>query len=306
MRFRGSLDPPLPGGSPGVVFQERMLLLALRNRLRVSSCLLAGDSLPLVTYSCGNRLKNLPPLLSPISTQIQPLTKVLSVVPELGDFGTISFVRRHVCTYTESMGASSLIAIYARVSTLTRGQDVENQLAQLREFARKMGWSIVKEYIDHASGGKNDRRAFQQLFSDAAQRRFDLVLFWSLDRFSREGTLQTLQHLQRLTSYGCGWRSFTESYLDSLGPFADVVISLLSTIAKQERIRISERVAAGLVRAAAKGRFPGRPQVKCDRDKVLALRATGHSFSQIAKEMSLAKATVARLCKQTAPSQVTQ
>jgi len=115
-----------------------------------------------------------------------------------------------------------------------------------------------------------------------------------------------LQHLQRLTSYGCGWRSFTESYLDSLGPFADVVISLLSTIARQERIRIRERVAAGLARAAAKGRFPGRPQVKCDRDKVLALRAAGHSFGQIAKELSLAKASVARICAQTARAEVTQ
>jgi DNA invertase Pin-like site-specific DNA recombinase len=198
------------------------------------------------------------------------------------------------------MSNPTLIALYARVSTLTRGQDVENQLAQLREFAAKMGWTIVHEYIDHVTGGKSDRKAFQQLFTDAAQRRFDLVLFWSLDRFSREGTLQTLQHLQRLTSYGCGWRSFTESYLDSLGPFADVVISLLSTIARQERIRIRERVAAGLARAAAKGRFPGRPQVKCDRDKVLALRAAGQSFGKIAKEMRLAKASVARICTQSA------
>jgi len=204
------------------------------------------------------------------------------------------------------MNAKTLVALYARVSTLTRGQDVENQLAQLREFAQKMGWTVTREYIDRASGAKRDREAFQRLFADAAQRRFDLVLFWSLDRFSREGTLQTLQHLQRLTACGVAWKSYTENYLDSLGAFADVVISLLSTIAKQERIRIRERVAAGLARAAAKGRFPGRPQVKCDRDKVLALRATGQSFGQIAKEMRLAKATVARLCAQSVRPEVTQ
>jgi len=193
------------------------------------------------------------------------------------------------------MDSQTLIALYARVSTLTRGQDVENQLQQLREFAAKMGWTIAHEYVDHVSGGKSDRRQFQELFTDASQRRFDLVLFWSLDRFSREGTLQTLQHLQRLTSYGVGWRSFTESYLDSLGPFADVVISLLSTIAKQERIRIRERVAAGLARAAAKGRFPGRPRVDCDRTKVLALRTAGASLGQIAGEMGIPKATIARI-----------
>jgi hypothetical protein len=43
------------------------------------------------------------------------------------------------------------------------------------------------------------------------------VLFWSLDRFSREGVLETLQYLQTLTSYGVGWKSFTEQYLDSCG-----------------------------------------------------------------------------------------
>lgn len=225
----------------------------------------------------------------------------------MGDFDTNSLERVYVRTYTKKdMSDSTLIAIYARVSTFTRGQDVENQLCQLREFAEKMGWTVTREYIDHASGAKREREAFQQLFADAAQRRFDLVLFWSLDRFSREGTLQTLQYLQRLTACGVAWKSYTESYLDSLGPFADIVISLLATIAKQERIRIRERVAAGLARAAAKGRFPGRPQVKCDRDKVLALRAAGHSFGQIAKDMNLAKASVARICAESTRPEVMQ
>jgi DNA invertase Pin-like site-specific DNA recombinase len=200
------------------------------------------------------------------------------------------------------MENQTTVALYARVSTLTRGQDVENQLVQLREFAAKMGWTIAHEYIDHVSGGKSERKAFQQMFADAAQRRFDLVLFWSLDRFSREGTLETLQHLQRLTSYRVGWRSFTESYLDSLGPFADVVVSLLATIAKQERVRIRERVAAGLQRAAAKGRFPGRPRVQCDREQVLALRTAGASLGSIAKDLGLAKATVARICDSRSPA----
>jgi hypothetical protein len=37
--------------------------------------------------------------------------------------------------------------------------------------------------------------------------RFDCVLFWALDRFSREGMAQTIVHLQRLTSYGVGFHS---------------------------------------------------------------------------------------------------
>jgi DNA invertase Pin-like site-specific DNA recombinase len=72
-------------------------------------------------------------------------------------------------------------AIYARVSTTDGRQDVENQLAELRRFAATQAWEIDKEYIDHESGGRADRREFKKLLEDAAQRRFDLVLFWALD-----------------------------------------------------------------------------------------------------------------------------
>ena len=60
----------------------------------------------------------------------------------------------------------------------------------------------MHQYIDKATGKRSDRVQFQKLFQDASQRKFDLVLFWSLDRFSREGVLETLNHLQRLQSHG--------------------------------------------------------------------------------------------------------
>lgn len=189
------------------------------------------------------------------------------------------------------------VAIYSRVSTRDKGQDTENQLRQLREFCIKQGWEIVREYADYASGKRGDREAFQQMFAAASRREFDCVLFWSLDRFSREGVLETLQHLQRLSSYGVGYRSFTEMYLDSCGIFRDAVIGILATIAKQERVRLSERTVAGLERARAKGRVGGRPRVICDRDRVLALHRNGMSLGKIAGELELSKATVSRIVR---------
>lgn len=105
------------------------------------------------------------------------------------------------------------VAIYARVSTRDKGQDCENQLQELRQFAdrkRNEGWQVCGEYVDCASGGRSDRDAFQRLFADAAEKKFDMVLFWSLDRFSREGVLETLQHLQRLSKNGVDWWSLKE------------------------------------------------------------------------------------------------
>lgn len=187
------------------------------------------------------------------------------------------------------------VAIYTRVSTKDKGQDTENQLRQLREFCTKQDWNIVKVYEDQMSGKRSDREAFQQMFTAASRREFDVVLFWSLDRFSREGVFATLQHLQRLTSYGVGYLSFAEAYLDSCGVFKDAVISILATIAKQERLRLSERTIAGLERARAKGRIGGRPRVICNRDEVARLRESGASLGQIAKQLSLSKTTVARI-----------
>ena len=190
-------------------------------------------------------------------------------------------------------------ALYARVSTKDKGQDVSNQLRQLREFCRKQGWKIVAEYIDRASGKHSDRERFQAMFADASRREFDLVLFWSLDRFSREGTVETLQHLQRLTSYGVAWRSFTEQYLDSTGIFKDAVIGILAAVAKQERVRLSERVHAGLERAKAQGRVGGRPRIRRDRDRdakiIRQMRAEGDSYGEIADALGRSKADVYRV-----------
>src|SRR5262249_44910284 len=154
-----------------------------------------------------------------------------------------------------------------------KGQDTENQLAQLREFCRQQGWTVYREYVDHASAKTAHRPQFKELFAAASHCEFDLVLFWSLDRFSREGVLKALQHLQRLNGWGVNWRSFTEAYLDSCGVFRDAVLSILATIAKQERVRLSERTIAGLERARKQGRRGGRPRVVHDGTKLKELRA---------------------------------
>lgn len=192
------------------------------------------------------------------------------------------------------------IVLYARVSTKDKGQDTRNQLAQLRDFCAKQDWTITREYIDQASAKTGDRPKFKELMAAAACHEFDLVLFWSLDRFSREGVLETLQYLRDLTAGGVGWKSFTEQYLDSCGVFRDAVLSILATIAKQERIRLSERTVAGLERARKQGRIGGRPRVVTDRRKVAELRAAGKSLGEIAEAMGLSKTTVARITRETA------
>src|SRR5947209_9297242 len=195
------------------------------------------------------------------------------------DSGTVIFIR---------------VAMYGRVSKDNGSQDTENQLHELRDFCHRSKWAIEHEYVDRASGRTADRPQFKKLFEDAAKRRFDLVLFWSLDRFTREGVMETLNHLQRLSAYGVNWRSYQENYLDSCGPFKAVVISLMATLAKQERLRISERTKAGLQRARRAGKVLGRPRVEVDIKKLRALQDSGMSLRKIAAKTKLRLSTVVR------------
>jgi DNA invertase Pin-like site-specific DNA recombinase len=189
-------------------------------------------------------------------------------------------------------------ALYARVSKKDGRQDTENQLAQLRKFAATQGWEIVHEYVDRATGKHSDREQFQKMFVAASRREFDILLFWSLDRLSREGTVETLNHLQRLNSYGVNYRSFTEQYLDSTGIFKEAVIGILAAVAKQERIRISERVTAGLERARKQGKTLGRPDKAEDYKlvaKVRNLHGEGASLRTIAAQAEVAVNTVRKI-----------
>src|ERR1700733_1072785 len=189
------------------------------------------------------------------------------------------------------------VALYARVSTKDGRQDTENQLIALRDYSAKQGWQVVGEYVDHETGGTSKRTHFQQMFTDASTRKFDLVLFWSLDRLSREGVSATLNHLERLTGAGVNWRSFTEQYLDSCGAFRDAVLSILATIAKQERVRRSERASAAIARLRRQGKTDhlGRPRLVVDRDKATSLHDKGLSVRAIATQLGVSPMTVQRI-----------
>src|SRR5437868_5206459 len=106
------------------------------------------------------------------------------------------------------------IAIYCRVST--DRQENGNQLEQLKTFAMNQGWEVVEMYIETVSGsGKKARPQFDAMMLAASQKQFDLLLFWALDRLSREGIVKTLGYLEQLKGWGIGWRSYTQPFLDT-------------------------------------------------------------------------------------------
>ena len=183
------------------------------------------------------------------------------------------------------------IAIYSRVSK--DSSDNTNQLIILREYCLKMGYTIYQEYVDIVSGAKENRPQFELMMKDASKRRFDMVLFFALDRLTREGTRKTIHYLQMLDDFGVTYKSYSEQYIDSSGIFKDVIIALLSTLAKQERLRISERVKAGLEKSRQQGRFGGRPTIDEEKiNKIKNMKSDGKSIVDISKELKISRGSV--------------
>ena len=190
-------------------------------------------------------------------------------------------------------------AYYLRVST--EGQEIENQRAEIGPFIDRRGWKLEFAFEDVVSGGKKerDRLGFSAMLKAAHQRKFDILVFWALDRLTREGTRATLNYLQRLESKGVDYVSYQEQWLDSTGPFKDVMISMFATLAKQERVRISERTIAGLKVARAKGKRLGRPPLPEETVRsVLALnRNAGIGARKIAKSTGFPLGTVSAILR---------
>lgn len=194
------------------------------------------------------------------------------------------------------------VGIYVRVSTRDKGQDVNNQLDQLLSFCSTKGWDVYKVYTDNESGskGRASRAGFDAMFKDAYQRKFDLLLVWALDRFTREGMFKTIAYLQKLDTYGVRFWSYMDEGLNTDNELArNIVLAILSSFAKMERQRISERTKAGLERARKRGKvLGGRPLAFAKRERIKKLYKDKKTPYRIAKEMGISINTVKKYIRQ--------
>lgn len=161
------------------------------------------------------------------------------------------------------------VALYARVSLEEgdkndrRYQEPENQLGPLRDWAKSQSWEIVTEYVDRGSGADSGRPQFRQMLNDAMLLKFQAILVWKLDRFSREGISNTLAYIERIRGRGCALKSMTESWLDTGkdNPISEVILAIMSWVAQEERRKISERTKLGIQRRKNLGIWKGgRPK----------------------------------------------
>jgi DNA invertase Pin-like site-specific DNA recombinase len=186
-------------------------------------------------------------------------------------------------------------ALYLRVST--NEQTTENQRRELLAVARRCGWEIVEVYEDagvSGAKGRDRRPAFDRLLKDAARRKFDVAMAWSVDRLGR--SLQDLVgFMDDLHSLGIDLYLHQQG-IDTTTPSGRAMFQMCGVFAEFERAMIRERVMAGLERAKAQGKTLGRPKVDAAIETdIRRLRAAGTGKRKIAKQLGIGVSTVMRV-----------
>ena len=183
------------------------------------------------------------------------------------------------------------VALYARVST--DKQTCENQLNELRSIAERMQYIIVDEFIDEGiSGATSSRPSLDALMKSATQRRFDMVICWSIDRLGRslQNLIEILNELQSLKVD----LFFMQQGMDTSTSAGRMMFSIFGALAEFERNLIRERVIAGQQRAISQGVKMGRPSKMNDgmKNAIKLLRERGIGIKQIARELKIGIGTV--------------
>ncbi len=185
-------------------------------------------------------------------------------------------------------------AIYARVSTAK--QSADPQLADLRRFCERMGWTVAAAYVDEAvSGARESRPALNLLMADARALRFEAVACWKFDRFARSALhlLRALDEFQRLK---VRFLSITEG-LDTATPMGEAVLTILGALGNLERQAIAERVRMGQARARERGVRFGRKPRAVDLAELRRRRQAGQGWRKIARAMKTPMPTLRRRWK---------
>ncbi len=186
--------------------------------------------------------------------------------------------------------ATRRVALYARVSTDDRGQDPETQLRLLRDYAERRRFEVAGEFVDYASGTRNDRPQYKRLMQAARRREVDVVLVWRYDRFARS-TQALVNALMEFRALGVDFISHQEN-VDTTTPQCELVFGLMASLAQFESSLIGERVRAGMARAKAQGKRVSRPPIpEATRRRIEELWRAGGSINAIRRELKIAYGT---------------
>jgi len=147
------------------------------------------------------------------------------------------------------------IALYARVSKALE-QNPENQLLELRRWAKNHEYEVEGEYVDEISS-KDTRPQKEEVLRKLRRKDIDGVGFWSLDRWGRNASELVLE-MEEFAGSDRTLFSYQDA-LDLSTASGRLAANIIAALANFERDRMRERTLLGLARAKAQGKKLGRP-----------------------------------------------
>ncbi len=188
------------------------------------------------------------------------------------------------------------VAIYDRASTTEGKQTPENQLRQLRTYAKARDFTVIAEYIDHATGRNEKRPEYQKLLDAVRKRQADIVLVWRYDRFARS-TKALITALNEFRTLGVDFISYQEN-IDTTTPQGEMVFTIMASLAQFESALIGERTKAGMQRAREQGkRVHSPPLPEKTKREIAKLGEQGVSIKSISRKLKIAYATAHKYVK---------
>jgi DNA invertase Pin-like site-specific DNA recombinase len=184
---------------------------------------------------------------------------------------------------------------YIRVSS--RAQDYASQRHAIERAAAARGDVIADWRAERCSAKSMDRLELRRLLTDtrAGLLRGRRLFLFRLDRLTRTGIADTLTTLDELRAHDVDVVSVADSF-DLTGPYAEIIIAVMSWAAKMERLAINERISAARERVEAEGGRWGRPR-RVDGptlSRAKEMRAAGRSVREVAIALKVPRATIAR------------
>ena len=155
----------------------------------------------------------------------------------------------------------SRVAIYSRVSTeeqVKEGISIDAQIDKCKSYCDARGWTVHKIYVDPGfSAGTLDRPAMKELLQDADDQRFDIILVYKIDRFSRR-LKDLIMVLEELKLKNINFTSVTEQ-IDTTSAMGEAFFQIIGVFAQLERGMVKERVKLAFDRKADLGEALYRP-----------------------------------------------
>ena len=185
--------------------------------------------------------------------------------------------------------------IYARVSTA--GQDYDRQLAELRQYADRMGYDVVKTFSEKISGAKKveERQAMTELLNYVEVNKVDKVLIYECSRLSRRAvdflSIIEIFNEKKISLYI--HQNGLETLLPNgkINPIATLVLGILAQFNGMERSLIRSRMESGYNNYRNNGGVVGRKtgyrktseQMKEEYAEEIRLLKKGYSLRNISK-----------------------